>query len=94
MALLAFSREIQQAIFDYNIDKLPAQITAFLETVVKNSNFSALQAREIQRFNAILQNCLLALQSKDYLELADLLEYEIGPMLALLDEGYSDGPVH
>jgi len=74
---------IQEDIFTYNVVELPGKVTALFERVLASGWLCNLDADEMQRFNRMFEACLHSLQDKDYLRLADTLEYEIGPLLAL-----------
>jgi hypothetical protein len=79
--ILALNERIQENIFAYQVSELPAQVTGFFETIVASGILSRLTANEIQRFNQFFEGCLQSLQNQDYLNLADLLNYEITPTL-------------
>jgi hypothetical protein len=77
----ALNESIQDNIFAYKVRELPAQVTGLFENIVSGGALSRLAADDIQRFNQLFRACLESLQNKDYLHLADLLQYEIIPML-------------
>jgi hypothetical protein len=76
-------RNIQADIFAYNVGELPGKVTGLFEQVLASDLLCNLNAGEMQRFNKMFEACLHSLQDKDYLRLADTLEYEIGPLIAL-----------
>ena len=81
MDIIALNKRIQDNIFAYKIGELPVQVTGLFENIVSSGTLSLLAADDVQRFNQFFRACLESLQSKDYLHLADILQYEIIPML-------------
>ena len=79
--ILALNESIQDKIFAYNVGELPVQVTGLFEHIVSSGALSRLSTNDVQRFNQFFMACLESLQNKDYLHLADLLQYEIIPML-------------
>jgi hypothetical protein len=79
--IATLNKNIQDSIFGYKVRELPAQVTGLFETIVALGLHSKLAATELRRFNQLFEGCLQALQNKDYLNLADMLQYEILPML-------------
>jgi hypothetical protein len=79
--ILALNENIQDSIFTYKVGELPAQVTSLFENIVSSGTLSLLAADDIQRFNQFFRVCLESLQNRDYLHLADVLQYEIIPML-------------
>jgi hypothetical protein len=80
--ILDLNKSIQDNIFDFRVGAMPAQVTSFFETVIADGILSRLEPVEFQRFQQLLKACLQALLHKDYLYLADLLQYEVLPLLA------------
>jgi hypothetical protein len=83
MDYLSLIKNIQDDIFAYNVVELPGKVTGLFEQVLASGLLCNLDAGEMQRFNRMFEACLHSLQDKDYLRLADTLEYEIRPLLAL-----------
>lgn len=71
--------EIQKAIFSYQIAEVSGKIFMFIERM---STWTILLALEEQIIvNQILGAVLKSYENKDYLLLADLLEFELKPLL-------------
>ncbi len=81
MDIMALNKIVQDNIFAYKVGELPAQVTGLFENIVSSDTLSLLAADDVQRFNQFFRACLDALQNQDYLHLADILQYEIIPML-------------
>jgi hypothetical protein len=78
----ALNDNVQDSIFTYKVGELPAQVTDLFENILSSETLSKLAANDAQRFNQLFRACLESLQNKDYLHLADILQYEIIPMLS------------
>ncbi|MDD4803196.1 MAG: hypothetical protein PHF24_09705 [Syntrophomonas sp.] len=74
-------RQIQNDIFAYNIELVPAQLSNLMTSIIDQGAFDMRDINRVQRFNQIMQASLEALQNKDYLLLADLIEYELKTIL-------------
>ncbi|BBB91697.1 MAG TPA: hypothetical protein PKA28_08975 [Methylomusa anaerophila] len=75
--ILEQSAQIRKLVFDYKIQDAIKATTVALEQLAAISNDSDYT----QKVNILAQNCMIALENKDYLLLADLIFFEIHNML-------------
>ncbi|MBP2636927.1 MAG: hypothetical protein H6Q72_2834 [Firmicutes bacterium] len=76
------AEELQHLIFSYQPAKFEKKLVEFIDLL---GTKSCLQAKE-PVFSKTLQALLTALQQKDYLLFADLLEYKLQPLLSDVKE--------
>lgn len=72
---------IQKDIFDFRVQLLPEQVSNLMSAIIEQGLIPLQEASKIQYFNQILQGCLQAMQNRDYLLLADLLEFKLKKLL-------------
>jgi hypothetical protein len=90
--ILALIYELQLDIFDGQFQVLSEKL-ASLSTGL-NSVYRAIPAKNQQYFKQILLALLKAFESRDYLLLADILEFELKPLLVdVFGEGEQHGNV-
>jgi hypothetical protein len=77
--LLTMIEDIQNNIFSYTLDPLSQQMLGLVETLTSGVIGLAVQ-NQIQ-LNAVLNALLDSYGKKDYLLIADLLEFELKPLL-------------
>jgi hypothetical protein len=74
-------RQLQNDIFAYKIETVPVQLSELMNGVIEQGLLDLNDAGQVQRFNRIMQTGLEAVQNRDYLLLADIMEYEFKAML-------------
>jgi hypothetical protein len=74
-------RQLQNDIFAYKIETVPVQLSELMNGVIEQGLLDLNDAGQVQRFNRIMQAGLEAVQNRDYLLLADIMEYEFKAML-------------
>lgn len=84
--LQAKIRQLQNDIFAYIIETVPAQLSELMTGIIEQGILDLSDAGQVQRFNRIMQAGLEAVQNRDYLLLADIMEYEL--KLILPDEEF------
>lgn len=77
-------KDIEKNIFDYNINNVMKDILSQVDLIYNLAN--KLNADAISRINNVLKYVTIALENKDYLLLADLLEYELKTILVTFDK--------
>jgi hypothetical protein len=70
-------RQLQNDIFTYKIEAVPVQLSELMAGVIEAGVVDLSDASQVQRFNRIMQAGLEAVQNRDYLLLADIMEYEL-----------------
>jgi len=72
-------REVQQAIFQYNISKAAQHLVDIFDLLDKLQE--GLDSSQQEQLQDGLQQMSIALQNNDYLLTADLLEYVVKPLI-------------
>jgi len=81
MTLVEKIDNIQKAIFDYEIANVAGNIVSVFQETIDTQTIDVKNPQVLNQFNQLMGECMSALQNKDYLLLADLLEYRMKPML-------------
>ena len=81
MNLTEKMENVQASIFDYEIKDLSNNIVNIFTEVIERKLISSSDVEKLNYLNALMSHCLRAMQSADYLRLADLLEYELKPLV-------------
>lgn len=76
---------LQRDIFNYNIDTVPVQLSDLMSVIIEKQAFDLNDIKKVQVFNMIMKSSLEALQNRDYLLLADLMEFKLKPILYTLN---------
>lgn len=79
--LLTSIEEIQNAIFAYEIERFTNQFVKLTDLLI--AGMQGLSAQDQAVLNPVLNAILASYEHKDYLLLADLLEYELKPLLTV-----------
>ena len=74
---------IQASVFDYEVGTVPNNVASVFSDVLAGGRVDASDAPRVVALNRVMAACLEALGRKDYLLLADLLEYELKPFLGV-----------
>ncbi|MCL2146428.1 MAG: hypothetical protein FWH52_01350 [Synergistaceae bacterium] len=74
-------REIEKNIFDYNISGVPGDVVNLFSFIIENNATCHPDVNMLNSLNKLMAECLAAMQSCDYLLLADLLSYKLSPIL-------------
>ncbi len=78
--LLTMIDDIQGSVFDYQLKRLSELIIQLVEKLMVLA--SSLPTDKQVAMNKVLTAILNSYENKDYLLMADLLEYELKPLLA------------
>ena len=72
---------IQADIFDYEVQNISNNVVSIFTEVIEKKHVDPSNAQAMSALNQLMKQCLLAMQNKDYLLLADIMEYELKPMI-------------
>lgn len=75
--------EIQRKVFTYDIEQIPALLIDLMSSIIEGQLFDLGDVSKVQVFNRIMQVSMEAIQHRDYLLLADLIEFEISKLLGI-----------
>jgi len=81
MNLTEKMENVQSSIFDYEIKDLSNNIVNIFTEVIESKLISSSDVEKLNYLNALMNHCLNSMQNADYLRLADLLEYELKPLV-------------
>ena len=81
MALIQKIDEIENSIFDYEINNIMNDIVSVFSQIVENNMIDTNDLSTLNKINMLMGNCINSMQNKDYLLLADQLEYELKPII-------------
>ena len=81
MTVLEKIDNIENAIFDYQIMNIAGNLVNIFTEIIDAGLIEANNQVKLTKLNKIMSDSLSAMQSKDYLLLADKLEYELKPMI-------------
>lgn len=81
MELLEKIDSVQNMIFNYDLASVPAVTSEVLTAVLEHPLFDRSDPGKLKTFNAFTVSCMRAIQDRDYLCLADILEYDIKPFI-------------
>ena len=81
MTLLQKIDNIEAAIFDYEIKNVMNNIVSVFTEIIETGSVNANEPDMINKLNTLMSDCLAAMNDKDYLLLADYLEYFLKPMM-------------
>jgi len=69
------------AIFDFETMNIANNIINIFSEIIDTNLIDTKVPFLLNQINSLMANCLNAMQNKDYLLLADYLEYQLKPML-------------
>ncbi|MCY6483669.1 hypothetical protein OW763_04815 [Clostridium aestuarii] len=72
-------KQIRENIFDYRVDEFINDTVSLIDELSKDLK-NLINEDEV-KFNEIINYINISLQNKDYLLLADILKYELAPLL-------------
>ena len=72
---------IQASIFDYETEDVSANLVNIFSEIVNDKLIDQNNPDKMSFLNNLMNHCLAAMQKKDYLLIADLLEYELKPLV-------------
>ncbi len=75
--------EVEKSIFEYNVDAVPKQISNIMAEILKTEMFDLGDKGKIMNFNLLMDTSLQAMQNKDYLLLADIMEFKLKSFLGI-----------
>ncbi|PKM77597.1 MAG: hypothetical protein CVU90_07035 [Firmicutes bacterium HGW-Firmicutes-15] len=83
MKVQEYMSHLQEDVFDYNIDTIPNQLSELMTAIIEKPAFDINDLQKIQTFNLLMQSSLQALKNRDYLLLADIIEFELKTFLVI-----------
>ena len=72
---------IEAAIFDYEIANVMNNIANVFSEILESGAVDSKDPQALVKLNMLMGDCIAAIQNKDYLSLADQLEYLLKPMI-------------
>ena len=81
MEIIEKVSSVQIDIFNYKIQNVPNDIVSIFTEIIEGGIISPDNVSLMNQLNLLMNHCLMAMQQKDYLRLADLLEYELKPLV-------------
>ena len=72
---------IEAAIFDYEIGNVMNNIANVFSEIIESGAVSTHDPMVLKKINMLMSECIASIQNKDYLLLADQLEYQLKPMI-------------
>ena len=81
MELVEKISNIQTSIFGYEIKSVSDAVVNIFSEVLDSKYINPSNPQALSALNHLMKQCLLAMQNADYLLLADLMEYELKPMI-------------
>ena len=72
---------IQASIFDYEIKNVSTNLVNIFSEIIDNKLIDQNSQGKMNHLNNLMNHCLVAIQKKDYLLIADLLEFELKPLV-------------
>ena len=81
MTILEKIDNIETAIFDYEITNVMNNTVSVFSEIIDGGAIDINSQNMLNRLNILMGECLSAMQNKDYLLLADQLEYKLKPLL-------------
>ena len=72
---------VQASIFDYEIKNVSSNLVNVFSEIIDNKLIDQNNPAKMNFLNSLMNHCLVAMQKKDYLLIADLLEYELKPLV-------------
>ena len=72
---------IEAAVFDYETANVMNNIVSVFTELLETDAIEVKNPVALNQLNMLMGECLSAMQNKDYLLLADLLEYKLKPMI-------------
>ena len=81
MTIIEKIDNIEAAIFDYEIANVPNNVVSVFSELIETGVFDKNNAGYLNQLNFLMSACLNAMQNKDYLFLADQLEYKLKPLI-------------
>lgn len=81
MTVLEKIDNIQKAIFDYEIANIANNTVSVFTDIIDTGQINTNSNQALKQLNELMSACLEALQNKDYLLLADQLEYQLKPII-------------
>ena len=82
MTILEKIDNIEAAIFDYEIANVMNNIANVFSEIIDSCAVDTNNPGMLNRLNLLMGECVSAMQYKDYMLLADQLEYKLKPMIA------------
>ena len=81
MTIIQKIDNIMSAIFDYEITNVANNIVSVFSEIIDSNAINTKDTAALNQLNVLMGDCLNSMQKKDYLLLADQLEYELKPIL-------------
>ena len=81
MTVLEIIDNIENNIFDYQIENIMNDIANLFSNIIENNIVDLSNSISLNQLNLLMSKCLSAMNNEDYLLVADQLEYNLKPML-------------
>ena len=72
---------IERDIFEYSINNISNNVVNIFSYIIEKNIISGSDTARLASLNMVMSDCLNAMQSCDYLLLADTLKYRLKPVL-------------
>ena len=81
MTLVQKIDDIETAIFDYETKNVMIDIAGLFSEIIDSGAVETNNPNILNQLNKLMADCLAAMQNKDYLLLADQLEFVLKPII-------------
>ena len=81
MTLIQKIDDIETAIFDYETKNVMIDIAGLFSEIIDSGAVETNNPSMLNQLNKLMVDCLSSMQNKDYLLLADQLEFVLKPMI-------------
>ena len=72
---------LQSSIFKYEVSDVPNSVVSIFTTILQSNIIDPSDSARLVSLNQLMQQCLGAMRTSDYLLLADLLEFQLKPLV-------------
>jgi hypothetical protein len=72
---------IEKDIYEFSVGSVPSDVVALFSGIVEGNLIDGSDSQRLMSLNQIMGECLAAMQKSSYILLADLLRYELKPIL-------------
>jgi hypothetical protein len=72
---------IEKDIYEYSVGSVPNDVVGLFSGIIEGNLIDSSDSQRLIALNQIMGECLSAMQTCDYLLLADMLRYELKPVL-------------
>lgn len=83
MKLSSMIDQVENQIFEFDVAALPASVSDLMAAIIETSAIDVSDPRVLGTFNKVMTSSLQAMQNRDYLLLADIIHYDLMPLIGL-----------